>query len=304
MFSISNRIAQTASNGVRQLGQQPQKHDLLNYVARREDDALVECRNGRELRHLLDVVGTPHAALTLNAILDTGMHAEGAVDLRERLASCRDGEIERRIKAVPTLQHWASDATWQLPSESHNRSLMLSLRVLQLFGHSTSVPVVFDPENRRVVFHYVGGNAPDADGQGRSDSNDASSNDRLRVLLHDAADGRSPNDPIHRASLNALTLLVSANDIDGLHTRSTHWQRHWDRWRHGNDNVRTLSLRLTPEFESWLEARTETAVSHSQDYALRQRLTEQARNPDDVVEISSTASSDPAPSHRPAHPDA
>lgn len=282
MFPMSNRIAHTTCHGARQFSHPHSTFDVLRYVARRANGAPVECRNSGELNHLLEVVGTPHTALSLNAILDTGMLAEGAADLHTRLGACRDGEILRRIMATPTLRHWANDATWQLPSDSHNQSLMLSLRVLQLFGHTTSVPVVFDPETRRVVFHYVAGCLPDADAQGRAVQGATLRNDRLRMLLHDAADGRNASDPYHRASRNALMLLVSANDIDGRRQRRPNWQRHWDHWRHGNDDVRTLSTRLTPEFESWLEVRAETAVSYSQDYVFRKGLGGPEWHPDGV----------------------
>ncbi|VVD71818.1 hypothetical protein PIN31009_00652 [Pandoraea iniqua] len=280
MFPMSSRITQATFHGVRQFAQEPIRADMLGYVARREPGAPVECRDACEMSHLLAVIDTPTAALTLNALLDTGMLAEGAADLHTRLSTCRDGEILRRIMATPTLRDWASDATWQLPSESHNRSLMLSLRVLQLFGHTTSVPVVFDPENRRVAFHYVACDAPVGTTAAGAPDRDGLRDDRLRMLLHDAADGRNPSDPFHRASRNALMLLVSANDIDGRRQRAPHWQRQWDHWRHGNDHVRTLSTRLTPEFETWLAARRETAVSYSQDYVFRKALTPQDRHPE------------------------
>ncbi|MGC7404540.1 hypothetical protein ACPWR0_10075 [Pandoraea pneumonica] len=272
MFPISHRIAHAACHGARQLGHESAKFDKLDYVARREAGAPIECRDEQQLGCLMEVVGTPHAALTLNAILDTGMQAEGAADLHTRLRGCRDSEIFRRIMATPTLHDWAFDATWQIPSESHNQSLMLSLRVLQLFGHTTSVPVIFDPEHRRVVFHYVPGNTPAAPTEGDERGAALRPDHRLRMLLNDAADGRNPGDALHRASRNALMLLTSANDIDGCRQRWPRWQRRWDQWRHGNDDVRTLSTRLTPEFESWLEVRAESAVSHSQDYLYRKGL--------------------------------
>lgn len=236
--------------------------NFLTFVARPRLDAPVECRSEREIRHLQQVLDTPHRSLTLSQLLDTGMPPEAAAHLHSALRDCADGELCRRIHATPTLHDWAASASWQLPTVQRNDDLQLSLRVLQLFGHTTGVPVIYDARTRDVTFSYVAGITPLGPVP--------TGGDYLEVLLRKAASPCPSHDVDHVVACNALALLLTCNDIDGRANRWPHWQRELDRWRHGSDEVRTVQAKLTPTLQTWLEAHRDRAVAPSVACLLQQ----------------------------------
>ncbi|VVD71839.1 hypothetical protein PIN31009_00653 [Pandoraea iniqua] len=259
----SDVTAANRCNACRQRESSPAVDDL-DYVARCRPDAEIINRTPSQLACLRRVLDTPHTALLAEHLTDTGMWPDAAADLLAQLAHCPDGELRRRIQATPTLRDWFGHLAQPVSDRPDNDALILSLRVLQLFAHPTSVPVVFDPIRRTVLLAYAPGRAPH-DGAVPADGVIA------RALL-DAATCHPPylvNRPAFNASRNALDLLVRTNDIDGRRQRSPFWQNGTDYWSHGGEVVRFVSTHLTPEFEAWLEARRDTAVSHSFRYIHR-----------------------------------
>lgn len=227
--------------------------EYLDYVARSQRDAAIVNRTPLQLSFLQLVLSTPHRALRAEHLIDAGMPPRGAADLVSRLFSYPDGELQRRIQATPTLRAWFDQATLPSSNGPDNDSLILSLRVLQLFAHATSVPIVFDPTHRTVTLYYAPGRSH-TDGRVSADG-------AIALALHDAAESRDADLSGASLSRNALHLLVLTNDIDGQPQHSPFWQRDSDYWWHGADTVRAITLPLSAEFETWLEARCDSAVS-------------------------------------------
>lgn len=227
--------------------------EYLDYVARSQRGAAVINRTPLQLSFLQLVLGTPHAALRPEHLIDAGMLPRGAADLVTRLLPYPDGELQRRIQATPTLRAWFDQATVPSSGGPNNDSLILSLRVLQLFAHATSVPIVFDPRHRTVTFYYAPGRSH-TEGRVPADGG-------IRRALSDAAEARDADLSGASRSRNALDLLVLTNDIDGQPQRSPFWQCDADCWWHGADTVRAVTQPLSAEFEAWLEARLGNAVS-------------------------------------------
>lgn len=253
--------------------------EYLDHVARSQRGTPILNRTPSQLAGLKLVLDMPHAALRADHLTNTGMSSEGAADLVARLSQCPAGELRRRIQATPTLRDWFDHIALQSPDGLDDDSLILSLRVLQLFAHPTSVPIVFDPIRRTVSLYYAPGRAPQ---EGANPADGA-----IPRTLLDAAEGLDADAPAFRAGRKALDLLVRTNDIDGRRQRSPFWQCDTDYWRHGGDVVRSVSTQLTPEFETWLEARRNTAVSHSFAHTHRDLIAASARRRNETLNPAS-----------------
>ncbi|WP_141118772.1 hypothetical protein [Pandoraea sp. PE-S2R-1] len=253
--------------------------EYLDHVARSQRGTPVLNRTPSQLSCLKLVLDMPYAALRAEHLINTGMPPEGAADLVARLSQCPAGELQRRIQATPTLRDWFDHIALPPPAGLDEASLILSLRVLQLFAHPTSVPVVFDPNRRTVSLFYAPGRAPQ---EGAIPADGA-----IPRMLLDAAECLDPDAPASRASRTALDLLVRTNDIDGRRQRSPFWQCDSDYWWHGGDVVRSVSTQLTPEFETWLEARRDTAVSHSFFHTHRELIAANAQRRNEMLHPAS-----------------
>lgn len=190
--------------------------EYLDHVARSQPGALILNRTPSQLACLKFVLDTPQSALRVEHLVNTGLSQEAATDLLTRLRACPEGELQRRIQATPTLRNWFDHVALPPPGGPDNESLILSLRVLQLFAHPTSVPIVFDPIRRAVAFYYAPGRAPH-EGAVPADGT-------IQRTLLDAAERRDTSTPAFLASRNALDLLVQTNEIDRQRQRSPFWQ--------------------------------------------------------------------------------
>ncbi|ALS60204.1 hypothetical protein [Pandoraea norimbergensis] len=253
--------------------------EYLDHVARSQRGTPILNRTPSQLSCLKLVLDMPYAALRAEHLINTGMPPEGATDLVARLSQCPAGELQRRIQATPTLRDWFDHIALQSPDGLNNDSLILSLRVLQLFAHPTSVPVVFDPIRRTVSLFYAPGRAPQ-EGAVPADGT-------IPRTLLDATASLDADSPAFQASRHALDLLIRTNDIDGRRQRSPFWQCDSDDWWHGGDVVRSVSTQLTPEFETWLEARRDTAVSHSFFHTHRELIAANARRRNETLHPAS-----------------
>lgn len=91
--------------------------------------------------------------VTLDALRDTGLPTDIAVDLLRRLLPRPTGwTIFERIAATPNLETWAQSVFARDPG-THVADDILTLRILQAFGHDIAVPWSFDTTNKWVYFY-------------------------------------------------------------------------------------------------------------------------------------------------------
>ncbi|MGC7404539.1 hypothetical protein ACPWR0_10080 [Pandoraea pneumonica] len=269
MLSIPDAVTSAAPCPVRQSTEGAPAFDYLDHVARSHRGAAIAYRTDDQLKCLKAVLATPHNALSVAMLIDTGLPQDVADDLLARLRETPDGELQRRIQATPTLRDWFDLTALPPPDGVNDDALILSLRVLQCFAHTTSVPIVFDPIRRTVVFSYAPGRAPHEDA--------TPADGVIPHMLREAAAPGAANSAAGQTALHALDLLVRTNDIDGRRQRSPFWQCDSDAWWRYDDVVRTVSAQLTPEFETWLEARRDSAISHSFFHVHRELIAANAR---------------------------
>lgn len=91
--------------------------------------------------------------VTLDALRDTGLPLDLAIDLAQRLNARPAGwTIFERITHTPTLEEWSRSVLLREPGVQVADDV-LTLRILQTFGHDVSVPWSFDATNKRVSFY-------------------------------------------------------------------------------------------------------------------------------------------------------
>ncbi len=94
--------------------------------------------------------------VTLDALRDTGLPTDLAVDLLRRLLPRPTGwTLYERIAGTPNLETWAQSVFARDP-ETHVADDILTLRILQAFGHDIAVPWSFDTTNKWVYFYSAG----------------------------------------------------------------------------------------------------------------------------------------------------
>ncbi|AJP56477.1 hypothetical protein UC34_04600 [Pandoraea vervacti] len=121
--------------------------------------------------------------VTIDALRDTGLPTDIAVDLLRRLIPRPTGwTLFERIASTPTLTLWAQSVLARQEAraemaeragstgitgtigatettETHVADDILTLRILQAFGHDIAVPWSFDTTNKRVYFFSAGADA-------------------------------------------------------------------------------------------------------------------------------------------------
>lgn len=104
--------------------------------------------------------------VTIDALRDTGLPLDLAIDLVHRLIARPTGwTLFERITHTPNLDAWARSVVLREP-EIHVADDVLTLRILQTFGHDVSVPWSFDTTNKWVCF-YSGNHEGDDSGLAR-----------------------------------------------------------------------------------------------------------------------------------------
>lgn len=99
--------------------------------------------------------------VSIDALRDTGLPEELAVDIVRRLLPRPTGwTIFERISSTPNLDAWARSVITR-EQDVHVAEDVLTLRILQAFGHDVAVPWSFDTTNKWVFFHSVASPNPE-----------------------------------------------------------------------------------------------------------------------------------------------
>ncbi|VVE29527.1 hypothetical protein [Pandoraea anhela] len=97
--------------------------------------------------------------ITLDALRDTGLPTDLAVDLLRRLIPRPTGwTIFERLAGTPTLDTWAHSVLTR-DENVHVADDIVTLRILQTFGHDIAVPWSLDTTNKWVYFYSAAGDA-------------------------------------------------------------------------------------------------------------------------------------------------
>ena len=103
--------------------------------------------------------------VTLDLLRDAGLPTELAVDLLRRLLPRPTGwTLFERISLMPNLNYWAQ-MVLEREEETHVADDILTLRILQLFGHDVAVPWSFDMTNKWAYFYSTQNDAYDSLGR-------------------------------------------------------------------------------------------------------------------------------------------
>ncbi|VVE71336.1 hypothetical protein PAN31117_04013 [Pandoraea anapnoica] len=103
--------------------------------------------------------------VTIDALRDTGLPEALAVDLVKRLLPRPIGcTLFERMAATPNLNAWAR-AVLTRDAPVHVADDILTLRILQTFGHDVAVPWSLDTTNRWVYFYSAASQDPEGIGQ-------------------------------------------------------------------------------------------------------------------------------------------
>lgn len=272
--------------------------DLHQYLG----DSFVTRATGA-LDALWDILRTPARQVTAQRLMDAGMSRTGASDLHTLLQNpnCTDDEIWLHILATPTLHAWAIGALSE--TRIHQRtpaSRRLSLRVLQLFGHTTSVRGTTLQGSNVVMFRY----APGID-----ETSHRAPTDGIAKVLYRAQFEAPPTDMCRPRQV--LEMLLDTDEDRHLAAHRHHWIWTADGWQHhhASAHVKTVAFYCDARYRAWIEPRlpiractSETADARM--LTLMSQVEAMCTATAGGAGISSTASSDPAPSRRPAHPDA
>lgn len=133
--------------------------------------------------------------VTVDLLRDVGLPDALAVDLLQRLLARPTGwTIFERLVLTPNLNAWAR-AVLERDESVHVADDVLTLRILQAFGHDVAVPWSFDVTNKWVYFYSAG-------------TSDTAS---LRELLDIATMERPDDDCMHDACRRAYQALAHAH---------------------------------------------------------------------------------------------
>lgn len=103
--------------------------------------------------------------VTIDALRDTGLPEDLAIDLVRRLLPRPTGwSIFERMSATPNLNAWARSVMTR-EAEVHVADDILTLRILQTFGHDVTVPWALDTTNRWLFFYSTTAYEPESLGQ-------------------------------------------------------------------------------------------------------------------------------------------
>ncbi|VVD75532.1 hypothetical protein [Pandoraea terrigena] len=93
--------------------------------------------------------------VTIDSLRDAGLPATIALDLVQRLIARPTGwSIFERLVTTPNLNDWARSVL-ERHDPVHVADDVLTLRILQAFGHDVAVPWTFDITNKWVYFYSV-----------------------------------------------------------------------------------------------------------------------------------------------------
>lgn len=122
-------------------------------------------RNAEQATALRRLAVLEDHEVTLDLMRDTGLPTELAVDLLRRLLSRPTGwTLFERLSLMPNLHYWAQ-AVLTREEETHVADDILTLRILQLYGHDVAVPWSFDMTNKWVFFYSAAREANDSLGR-------------------------------------------------------------------------------------------------------------------------------------------
>ncbi|VVE76784.1 hypothetical protein [Pandoraea sputorum] len=167
----------------------------------------VPARNAQQrlaLRHL--AVLEDHE-VTMDLLRDVGLPEAIAVDLLQRLLARPTGwTIFERLTLTPNLNAWAG-AVLARDEAVHVADDVLTLRILQAFGHDVAVPWSFDITNKWVYFYSAG----------------TSDTANLKELLDIATMERPDDDCMHDACRRAYQALAHSH-----HGNARQVWPHWE----------------------------------------------------------------------------
>ncbi|MCI3204184.1 MULTISPECIES: hypothetical protein [Pandoraea] len=110
-------------------------------------------RNAEQAAALRRLATLEDHEVTLDALRDTGLPGDLAADLLRRLIPRPTGwTIFERLAGTPTLDMWAQSVLTR-DEDAHVADDILTLRILQTFGHDIAVPWSLDTANRWVYFY-------------------------------------------------------------------------------------------------------------------------------------------------------
>lgn len=208
-------------------------------------------RTLQQIKALQRVAVLENHEVTIDALRDTGLPLEIAVDLMCRLLAHPSAwSIADRLMATPTLDKWAHTVMHRSSEagETHVADDILTLRVLQTFGHDVATPWSFDLANKWVYFY----NATPGDTH------------NLTRLLDIATIDRTDNIRLRHVCRKAYQAIAHTHfGVDGL--LWPHWATNGNLWEiqpSSHDGVRHGFIvshhGVTCETERWLRSVTPT----------------------------------------------
>ncbi|WP_449413612.1 hypothetical protein [Pandoraea soli] len=112
-------------------------------------------RNAQQQMALRRLAVLEDHEVTLDSLRDAGLPTAIAVDLVQRLSARPMGwSLFERLVITPTLNDWARSVL-ERHEPVHVADDVLTLRILQAFGHDVAVPWSFDVTNKWVYFYSV-----------------------------------------------------------------------------------------------------------------------------------------------------
>lgn len=197
--------------------------------------------------------------VTLDALRDTGLPTDIAIDLLRRLLVRPTGwTLFERIAHTPTLETWAQSVISRAPG-THVADDILTLRILQTFGHDIAVPWSFDTTNKWVYFYSAGADPTSA----------------LSRMIDIATLDRPPcyatRDVCRKAYQAIAYCHYGAGGQIWPHWEATHdiWQIHPDPRELGIVDDILSHNAITCDTERWLRDVTVVGVLDVRDYSPR-----------------------------------
>ncbi|QBC30713.1 hypothetical protein [Pandoraea sp. XY-2] len=112
-------------------------------------------RNAQQQMALRRLAVLEDHEVTIDLLRDTGLPSAIASDLVQRLCARPMGwSLFERLVITPTLNDWARSVL-ERHEPVHVADDVLTLRILQAFGHDVAVPWTFDVTNKWVYFYSV-----------------------------------------------------------------------------------------------------------------------------------------------------
>lgn len=197
--------------------------------------------------------------VTLDALRDTGLPTDLAVDLLRRLLPRPTGwTLYERIASTPNLETWAQSVLAREPP-THVADDILTLRILQAFGHDIAVPWSFDTTNKWVYFYSAG-----------ADPTSVLSR-MIDIATLDRPGCYTTRDACRKAYQAIAYCHYGAGGQIWPHWEATHdvWQIHPDPREHGIVDDILSHNAVTCDTERWLRDVTVVGVLDVPDYSPR-----------------------------------